>query len=513
MEAKALIEQGVQAQQQGKLAEAEQYFQKAVDAAPEMAEGWSKLGVICIMKGNRVEAMRLFELAMDKDPGFMPAYHNMALLLCEMSRFRDAEALCLKAKGRDPEYLPIYSSLALALKSQSRLSQAADVFREAIDLNPKDENLHSGLGAVLAELGRREEAAEAFEKTLAINPVNGEAHRMLSLCRKYEDGDKHIAVMEETLKKPGINEQVMTSLHFALGKAYGDCGQYDKSFRHFEKANALGRKSYKYETGITKSIFGNIKAGLTAAKIVELREGGIPDETPVFIIGMPRSGTSLTEQILASHPSVFGAGELNTVLVAQAEEGMSLDGYAQWAQRLTPQKVNQMAQKYLVHLRDFDMFASRITDKMPHNFQYAGLIHAMFPKARIVHCRREPAATCVSIFRSRFVGFMPFAYDLKEIGEYYKLYEDLMDHWRTAMPGMIHEVVYEDLVANPEKTVRGLLEYCGLPWDDACMSFHRNERPSMTASTLDIRKPLYDEAVDKWKNYEPFIAPLQEALK
>lgn len=513
MEAKALIEQGVQAQQQGRLAEAEQYFQKAVDAAPEMAEGWSKLGVISIMKGNRAEAVRLFELAMDKDPGFMPAYHNMALLLCEMSRFRDAEALCMKARTRDSKYLPVYSSLALALKSQSRLTQAADVFREAIELNPKDENLHSGLGAVLAELGRREEAAEAFKKTLAINPLNGEAHRMLSLCRKYESGDGHVTAMEEVLERQDVAEAVATSLHFALGKAYGDCGQYEKSFRHFEKANALGRKSYRYETRLTVNAFNNIKKGLTAEKIRELREGGLQDETPVFIIGMPRSGTSLTEQILASHPAVFGAGEMNTIFIIQAEEGVSHDNYAQWAGRLTPQTVNRMAQRYLAHLRDFDMFAARITDKMPHNFQYAGLVHAMFPKARIIHCRRDPAATCVSIFRSRFIGFMPFAYDLKETGEYYKLYEDIMEHWREAMPGVMHEVVYEALVANPEKAVRDLLDYCGLPWDDACMSFHRNERPSMTASTLDIRKPLYDEAVDKWKNYGPFIGPLQEALK
>lgn len=503
MEAKALLAQGIEAQKQGRLAEAETLYNKALKTEPALAEAWSKLGVLRIMQGKRPEAQEFFKRAIAADENFLPAYNNLGLLHTELGNPREAEKICRRGMDIDASYLPLYMSLSVALRMQAKLSQAEEVYREAVLLAPGDGGLWASLGATLAEQGRQEEAAEVLQKAVTLDPANAEAHRMLTLCRSYKTGDPHIAAMEKLLSQVPDDGR-KSSLHFALAKALEDTGDIEKAFIHYRAANSLMRKFINYDPQMTRDRFAAIRDYFTKEKIAELSSAGSRDETPVFILGMPRSGTTLTEQMLANHPDVFSAGELGDM----AQMVRDIKSYA----NLTPARIRVMAQKYLLHLREYDMFAPRIIDKMPNNFEYAGLIHAMFPKARIIHCRRTPQATCLSIYRTRFAGNLPFSCDLAEIVSCYKEYETLMTHWRRVMPGVIHEVVYEDLVQNPAGVMKKLVDYCGLPWNEACGDFKGSARPSMTASTLAIRTPLNRDSVDKWKKFTPFIGDLLKEL-
>jgi hypothetical protein len=290
--------------------------------------------------------------------------------------------------------------------------------------------------------------------------------------------------------------------------------QYDTAFRYVAEGNRLKREGFSYNETASDQLFANIKKAFTGSFMQQRSRCGADDPTPIFILGMPRSGTSLVEQILASHPDVHGAGELTTLDQVITTYGKTVfkRPYPQFLSQLTDQDCKEMGNAYVKEVRKHNRHQSFITDKMPQNFLFAGVIAMILPKAKIIHCVRNPMDTCLSIFKNHFSRLHAYAYDLHELGHYYRLYQNLMGFWHQIIPDIMHDIHYEKLVRNPETQVRRLLSFCHLKWHDHCLNFHRSARPVLTASTAQVRRAFYRDSVDAWKRYAHNLEPLKQEL-
>lgn len=495
--------------------------QKAVQLLEEVTSGdrgwdeaYSKLGVSYIVLGRRKDAIHTFHKAINSNPSFVPAYSNLCLAYAEEEEFERAIEYGRKGLALDPKYLPLYNSLAFALKPLGRLDEAVECMRQALAVQNGDITLQNNLASLLYENGQKEEAKDVLEEVLRQKPDHAGAHKTLSSIIKYEDGNEHIEQMEALCDSPDLSADEKSDLHFALGKAYEDVQNYERSFSHYKAGNDLNRQSIQYDVDEDRLFFEEIKAAFTQDYI---KRHALEDsaQTPVFVLGMPRSGTSLVEQILASHPKVHGAGELNYLDHVQfMKQGLDRKNYVQGINSLSQSDLQNMADMYSKKaFSGVDDDVEFVTDKMPHNFRYIGLIRCLFPNAKVIHCMRDPMDVCFSIFKIKFSGNVGFAYSIKEIGEHYKLYEDLMDYWRKTFPDFIYDLDYTQLVNNQESSIRSLLDFCGLGWDERCMAFHKNKRAVTTASALQVRQPIYKSALQYWKNYEQYLGELKEVLK
>src|SRR5207248_5122930 len=305
-------------------------------------------------------------------------------------------------------------------------------------------------------------------------------------------------------------------LHFGLGKVFADLGDYKQSFHHFLKANSLKRQQLDYNEAKTLGLFDRIRTVFTAELFREKGGLGDPSRLPVFVVGMPRSGTTLVEQILASHPSIFGAGELREFTeLATSIRGPNLREFPEAVVTMSGAELRAFGTTFLEMIQQMASAAERITDKLPANFRHAGLIHLTLPNARIIHVRRDPRDIAVSCFALLFVkDRLPFSYDLRELGRYIRAYQALMEHWREVLPsGVMLEVQYEELVDNIAEQARQIVAHCGLPWDAACLEFHKTDRVVRTASVTQVRRPVYRSSVGRWRNYEEFLEPLIRELE
>jgi hypothetical protein len=356
-----------------------------------------------------------------------------------------------------------------------------------------------------------------LETAVSLAPGKPEYYRSLAQTKRFTPGDTHLAAMEDLAEDLGsFTEKDRIALHFALGKAYADCVEHEKSFRHHLAGNALRRQQLRYDEAGTFARFERLKAVFTADLIRQKQTLGNPSEVPVFILGMPRSGTTLIEQMLASHSKVFGAGELDYLSKAVARlERADAGGipFPEVVPSMGAQEFRAVAADYLAALSPAAP-VERITDKMPANFIFVGLIHLMLPNARVIHARRNPVDTCLSCFSKLFTGdALPFTYDLAELGRYYRGYETVMEHWRRVLPeGGMLEVQYEELVADFESQARRIIAYCGLEWDEACLRFHETQRPVRTASMTQVRQPIYGNSVGRWLPYRDMLGPLLKEL-
>ena len=304
-------------------------------------------------------------------------------------------------------------------------------------------------------------------------------------------------------------------LHFALAKAYEDLGEHEQSAHHLVKGNALKRQQINYDEVATLNLFRRIREAFPARLLHDKRNVGDPSPVPVFVIGMPRSGTTLVEQILASHPQVFGAGELDEIdnRVAQLRSDDVEVRYPEVVSSTTNPRLRQFGMSYVSAISTLAPTAKRIVDKMPKNFLFAGLIHLTLPNARIIHVHRDPLDTCFSCFSKLFAGGQRYSYDLGELGRFYRAYESLMEHWRKVLPtGVMLEVQYEQLITDVEGEARRMIAHCGLEWNDTCLSFHATRRPVRTSSAVQVRQPIYRSSIGRWRPYARVLGPLIEAL-
>lgn len=438
---------------------------------------------------------------------------GMAGKLCtDMGDPETAEAYFARYIRLKPKNADGYAGRGVARKDQGDYRRALQDLRRACRIAPDNAEYRLHLGDVQEITGDLDEACQSFEAALKINPDFAEAFRKLAGHKTFADDDPQVAHMERIAASDGIHPDIAVNLHFALAETRDKAGDTEQAFRHYRQGNAIKRQTLKgYDPNVVLHRIART-ARIFNTDLFEKFEGtGDPDARPVFIIGMPRSGTSLVEQILASHPQVYGAGETRFVeqeLANYIGRAQPDKNYPEFVPTLNAETLTAMGQGVLRHLSHYAGGAARITDKMPQNFIYAGLIKLMLPNARIVHCRRDPLDTCFSCFKKMFSDDVPFSFDLEELANYYKSYRALTDQWRDVLPGGMMEIEYERVVDDLEGEARSLIDYCGLDWDPACLAFHEAKRDVATASNLQVRKPIYKSAVAAWKPYEAYLGPL-----
>jgi tetratricopeptide (TPR) repeat protein len=398
-----------------------------------------------------------------------------------------------------------------------RHDDAISCIDRAIDLSPDNAEFHSFRGVLLKSMGRLDEARAEIRKALEINPEFFPAYSNLNDLETFEADHDLVAKMQEILAEADNPEaERYIPLYFTLAKALEDAGDYPEALRIYEVGSRLRRAQLKYDEADTANFFALIKQTFTPDVFANRPWVGNPSETPVFIVGMPRSGSTLVEQILSSHPQAFGAGEvkiLNRVLGVLRDRLPSIPKYPGMVGALEPAHWMEITNGYLTDLRRDSDGAARVTDKLLTNFFFVGLINLMYPRAKIVHTRRNPVDSCLSTYTKLFKDDMPHSYDFGELGRYYLMYEDLMAHWEKVLPpGVMLTIDYESVIDDLGSNARALVDHVGLEWDDACLDFHKSTRAVKTASVVQVRQPVYKTSVERWRKYGDGLQPLLEAL-
>ena len=550
--ADAHIELGVVLCRLGRLADAVSSYQRAIELKPDYAGAHNNLGITLRELGRLDEAIASYLRATELEPGYAEAHYNLGNALNAAGRLDEAVTSYRAAIAIKPDYAGAHVNLGNNLRQAGRFDEAAGSYRRAVEIAPGYAEAHRNLGIVqfernqfdeaianyraalavkpdyaeasadlgnaLRTLGRLDEARHAFEEAVRLAPEAAGFYHGLADSKRFAAGDQHLAAMEKLARNlPALADEDQIRLHFALAKAFADLAEYKRSFRQLLTGNRLKRRQVSYDEPALLSQFERIRAVFTPALVQDKRGLGDPSPVPIFVIGMPRSGTTLVEQILASHPAVHGAGELSDFYDAVARLAVResiTQPYPGLVSEMTGPRLFDLGADYLSHVGSRAPTAERITDKMPGNFVAAGFIHLALPNARIIHIRRDPIDTCLSCFATLFAANQPFAYDLGELGRYYRAYAALMDHWRGVLPeGVMIEVQYEDVVADVEREARRIVAHCGLDWNDACLAFHRTQRPVRTASMVQVRQPIYQSSIGRWRPYKDMLGPLVKALR
>lgn len=541
---------GLLAHQTGRHGLAEQHLRRSIELAPQRAEFHFNHANVLLALGRPQEAAQEFQRAVDLAPQMVDAWQGLGTVLQSLQHDMHAAVCFQRAAELAPTRGDAWQALGTCFQSMGLLPEAAASYRRAITLSPDDAPLRAALVSALMESREEAEVGAELTKLLALAPGLPQAHyqhgvwlankgdfpaarlaleRAIELAPDYYQAALYLAYItplppdaplvqrlarhagESSWRDPGDGANV----HFTLGYVLDRDKQYDAAFAHYLEANRLQRSLQPYSTASQRSLQESMQRAFGPGFLERARRFGNPSAKPLFIVGMPRSGTSLLEQILASHPLVHGGGEM-LFLHAELRRRLGPRFRSEFAGAVTglpDTELADLAATLAAHLDTLAPEARHVTDKMPSNFMLLGLLHGLFPNARFIHCRRDPLDTCVSCFTTSFRQGHKFTHDLTELGEYYRLYEEAMTYWRGLLPeGSIHEISYESLVQDLEPQVRGLLEFCGLPWDEACLHFQDNARAVSTASVYQVRQPVYRSAIGRWRRYEKHLGALQHAL-
>jgi tetratricopeptide (TPR) repeat protein len=460
------------------------------------------------------QALASYDAALALEPRHIYALNNRGNALRELGRPAEAVAAFDMALAINPEFPQAVHNRAVALANLGRTDEALAEFDRAALLKPDYSDAFENKGLVLAELGRFDEARRALEHAIALTPTRVRTYFLLADCVQLTLDDPNVRAMQDLAKdvrRLTTDEQI--DLNFALGKVFADHGDHAKAFPRVLEANALRRQQIHYDEAATLAALQGMPAVFTDELLRAGAGLGAPSDRPIFIVGMPRSGTTLIEQILASHPRVFGAGETYDFTRAIAGLGSGDDDDSiDDASRLWDQRMRQLGESYLQRISALAPDAERIADKTPENFRVIGLIRLALPNARIIHARRDALDTCISCFSRQFVD-LPYTYDLAELGRHYQAYQALMAHWRSVVPAEVMlDVQYEEVVDDLEAQARRIIDHCGLEWDPRCLDFHLTDRVVRTASNTQVRRPIYASSVGRWRAYERWIEPLIKAL-
>jgi tetratricopeptide (TPR) repeat protein len=514
---------GVALRELGRLAEAEAAFRAALQCNPRHADARSNLGAALHRQGRLPEALAVLREAVRLAPSHAQSHNDLGGVLLARGETEEAAGRLREALRLDPTCSDAHNNLGVALRDMGRIDEAMSYFREVLRLKPDSPTAHNNIGFTLEAQGHPCEALAEFQEALRLEPNNSMALlalSALSLADHYDFTDDELGRLEALASRPDLPDDERSRVHFALARAGDRAGAHGEAFAHYRRGNEL-RKATTALAGITYDaaahcrLVDQLASVFTPDWFEQHRSFGSDSELPVFVVGMMRSGTTLAEQILASHPRVFGAGELSEVgRLVGALPGLIPGGraYPECLAGLDTATARGLAERHLTRLHELGGGAARVIDKQPFNFQHLGVIATLFPRARVIHCRRDPIDTCLSCFVQYFGKPHPFALDLAHLGHYYREYERLMAHWRRVLPVPVFELHYEELTADQEAVSRRLVEFCGLEWDERCLRFHETRRPVRTASTLQVRRPMYRTSVGRWKRYEAQLGPLLDAL-
>ncbi len=501
----------------GQTEQAIAHFQRAIAVKPDYADAHFALANILQAHDRLGEAILHYNKVLTVQPRNYAVHNNLATVLQRLGRFDEAAALYRQALAINPGYADAHYNLGCLFLAIDREEDAIAESEKALQLDPSKAMAHNNIGVALQALGRIKEAGQAYERALQLAPREAATHLNLAYLRRFTPGDPRLAALEKLAEETAtLDVGNRISLHFALGKAYGDLDQRERSFHHLHNGNALKRSQLNYDEKKMLSLFEYIRTTFTPELMQEKSGGGNESTTPVFVVGMPRSGSTLVEQILASHSRACGAGEIEAFYRAMGRfrhrKGIAAE-FPDMVPAMSADDLRALGSDYVETTKVIAPTAERIVNKLPLNFKYVGLIHLALPNARIIHIHRDPLDTCFSCFSLLFTGDQSFSYDLGELGRYYRGYAAVMEHWRRVLPpGVMIDVQYEDLVADLEGHARAIIAHCGLPWEEACLAFHETRRPVKTASSVQVREPLYRTSIGRWRQYADFLAPLMQAL-
>ncbi len=471
---------------------------------------------IALQQGKMDEATRLAEAMTQSAPDLAEGWHVLGQVAIRTADFAAASQHFARASGLAPEEVSHCRELANALRQEQRMGEALAAYEAGLLLAPHDVALLIARASLFTDMGMFEQASESYQQALATNPDSGAAHYGLAFVKTWRNDDPQIAALHESLAKgEALPESDRSLMHFTLGRAYDNLGDHEVAFRHFTAANAFKRRKVQFDLENEKANTERIIRAFSPSVFASREPRGTPAQHPVLIVGMPRSGTTLVEQILDSHPQIHGGGELNDLWRSISRIGPWLPANGQLPEsvrEVQEEGWRQVGEHYAGRLRALNPDALRITDKMPFNYTLLGLARMMMPNVRIIHVVRDPMDTCLSCYFTSFAADRGFTNDLREVGGTYLTYQNLMDHWRAILPGGILEVQYEELVDDIEGQARLMLEYLDVPWSEDCLAFHKNHRVVNTASHVQVRQPAYKSSVGRWRKYRHHLGPLRQAL-
>ena len=499
----------------GRADEAIAHYRVAVKIRPDFAEAKMNLGIALAQSGDNGAAELSYRDALAANPAFIEARLQLARFLVRRDRIAEAVDVLREAVRREPDHAGTHIDLGRCLVKLGRPDEALDHYTRALEIRPDLAEAHFNAGVCLQSIGRFDEAVAAHRHAVSLRPDLAEAHYNLSLIQDRRQDKREVTRLEAQLANPGLPVDERINLNFALAGIFDAGGEADRAFEHYRQGNGLKAQTLNFDP---TQYVGYIDRLITTydADFFEARpNAGAASGTPVFIVGMPRSGTTLTEQILASHPAVHGAGELEDIRrMVESLSGRPGGGapFPECALDITSEAARELGEEYLSGLSRRSADAERVTDKMTGTYLRLGLIAQILPGARVIHCRRNPIDTCLSCYSQNFADGLSFTYDLTHLGLVYRQYERLMEHWRRVLRLPILDLDYEELIADQEAVSRRIVAFCDLPWDRRCLDFHRETRQVRTASFWQVRQPIYASSVGRWRQYASHLGPLIDAL-
>ncbi len=544
----ALIEAAVASAQLSRGADSARWMKRAVDNFPGRYEPHFFWGCMLVNQNRYEEAIVSLTRSLQINPSNPEATRPLIFALRKVGRFEDARTVAAKWMLTAPADPEPFAMLAQISREQNRFEEALEFAQQARARAPEVADWSLLVSRTLVELGKTDAAIEEIRRVADAHPNHlgvwihlGSAYKIagefekarwalgrasdlspqdpsvlyeLADITKFSAGDPLIGRMEQlSLKLDATPAGSPAVLHFALGKANEDIGRTDRAFVHFAAGNSLERKANRYDEAATLGAFDRVRQVFSPEFVARLSGGGVPSTLPVFFVGMPRSGSTLLEQILASHPAVSAAGEVTYLPQAVSQILAAPAGFGDNLEALTHDKLAAIARVYLTRLEHHSLARPRVTDKLLANALLVGVIHLAMPNAKIIHCVRDPVDTCLSCFTRSFGARMPFTNDLSTLGRYYRAHTALMAHWREVLPpDAFIDMRYEDVVGDLEGEARRLIAFCGLEWDDRCVRFHETSRAVNTSSMAQVREPLYSRSTGRWRKYETHLGPLIEAL-
>ncbi len=503
---------GICAKEAGKAEDAVRHYEKAIALRPDYAEAHNNMANALLDLKKSARAIEHYQQAVKIVPEYAEAHSNMGNAFRNQGKLKEAILSYRKALALQPEFAMAHYNLGVALDESGQPEEAITAYRKAIAIDADYADAHNNLAFTLQELGRGEEAVAAYKQTLIIQPDYAAAHLHLSMIAPAEN---NLAVINSLLQSSTLSETERSHYHFALGNIYNSLQQYDPAFEHYEKGNNARRGTISYKAEDYSTHVDKLIGTYNRAYFEKISGFGSDSQLPVFIIGLPRSGSTLIEQVLSSHPLIYGGGEIPLIGRLErklAGELVSAGGYPDCMQAISRDMALEYAGLYLNEISELSNNVEHVTDKDPGNFHRIGLIKTLFPRARFIHCLRDPADTCLSIYFNYFSEGNEYSFDLVELGRYYRDYRRLMQHWQTLFADDILQVSYEELVTGQEAMSRRMLDFIGLEWDNNCLDFHLNKRPVRTASSVQVRQALYQSSMGRWKNYAAHLSPLLDIL-
>ena len=488
-----------------KLFKAESLNRKLIQNYPNVVILYNILGLILTEQDRINEAIEIYEKGIEINPEYAMIYNNLGTIYKSRAEYKKAEYYYKKSINLDNKISEPHNNLGSLYLAINEIKKAELSFKRSLAINSKFYISYYNLGILYKNIGKFKEAKDYLLKSIELNTNFYSAHRTLSQLIKYRKNDDHLDLLKKIYYNSKKNNEQSSDIIFALGKALEDLKDYENSFKYYDEANNLRRKQINFSINKEKSEFDNIKKIFDENLFNKYYNSGNLNSSAIFIVGMPRSGTTLVEQIISSHPKVFGGDEVYFL-----PDLIKNNFYIKQGELLSKQNINikkedlkAIGQKYINDLMKISNKSEKVTDKLPINFKWIGLIKLMLPNSIIIHCARNSKDNCLSIFKNFFVNkSLNFAYNLDEIVNFYNLYHNLMKHWKKILPKFIIDIEYEQIIENPEQQIRILLEKCNLSWNKNCLKFYENKRPIKTASDIQARKKIYKSSVNSWINYK-----------